>query len=533
MNISVFDVFRIGIGPSSSHTVGPMLAVSRFLAELESAGLHRGVGSVRVHLYGSLALTGVGHGTDNAVLIGLLGEVPDKVDPAGVADQVAAIRATARLRLGGWHEIDFDPDTDLLFHKKESLPEHPNGMVLEAFDREHNACHRNSYFSIGGGAVLSKAEIDRREAESLAALGKCEKCGGDETRCGDAADCGLPSVRSRTAVARECRVTVAEQELALAGDIDDRLASPERIAPKPTPAPRPVAAPVAAEPRLPYPFASGAELIAIGKRTGLSIASIVRANELARTDAATLDARLMEIWRVMHCAIERGLVTEGILPGGLNVKRRAPALYRRAVATGDDFSQMDTVSAFAIAVNEENACGGRVVTAPTNGSAGVIPAVLAYYRRSQRGADDAAVIRFLLTAAGIGMLYKKNASISAAEMGCQGEIGVSSSMAAAGLAAVLGGTNEQVENAAEIAMEHHLGMTCDPIGGLVQVPCIERNSMGAIKAINAARLALQGDGSHLVSLDACIETMRQTGIDLQSKYKETALGGLAITVVEC
>ncbi|WP_028310559.1 L-serine ammonia-lyase [Derxia gummosa] len=494
MNLSVFDVFRIGIGPSSSHTVGPMLAVSRFLGELEAAGKHRDIGAVRVHLYGSLALTGVGHGTDNAVLIGLLGEVPDKVDPSGVADQVAEIRSMARLRLGGWHVIDFDPATDLLFHKKETLPEHPNGMVLEAFDRQHNACHRNTYFSIGGGAVLSKDEIDRREAESLATPGKCEKCGGDEASCPDAASCGIAA---------------------------------EGTTPQPTPAPRPV------EPELPHPFASGADLLAIGKRTGLSIASIVRANELTRMDAATLDAKLLEIWRVMNCAIERGLVTEGILPGGLNVKRRAPALHRRAMAAGDDFSQMDTVSAFAIAVNEENACGGRVVTAPTNGSAGVIPAVLAYYCRTHRGADDQSVIRFLLTAAGIGMLYKKNASISAAEMGCQGEIGVSSSMAAAGLAAVLGGTNQQIENAAEIAMEHHLGMTCDPIGGLVQVPCIERNSMGAIKAINAARLALQGDGSHLVSLDACIETMRQTGIDLQAKYKETALGGLAITVVEC
>jgi L-serine dehydratase len=460
MNYSVFEVFRIGIGPSSSHTVGPMSAANSFLRELEESGVFGHVRRVRASLYGSLALTGVGHGTDFAVVAGLMGEVPEDIDPVASRDKVEVVRRDRRLLLGGRHEIDFDPATDLEMHKAESLPEHPNGMMLEAFDGAGRQLYRNVYFSIGGGAILDRAAMIANTS-----------AGRDE----------VPH--------------------------------------------RPVA----------YAFCNAAELLEQCRKHGLTIAEIIWRNELAYQDEAATRARLLKVWRAMCDCLERGLRTEGVLPGGLKVKRRAPSLYRqateaRALISGD-FRAIDTVSAFAIAVNEENAAGGRVVTAPTNGSAGVIPAVLSYHIRhcvsaGPSGYDDD-VVKFLLTAAGIGMLYKKNASISAAEMGCQGEIGVSCSMAA-GLAAVMGGTNEQIENAAEIGMEHNLGMTCDPIGGLVQIPCIERNSMGATKAINAARLALMADGSHLVSLDAVIETMRLTGRDMQSKYKETALGGLAL-----
>ena len=462
MNYSVFEVFRIGIGPSSSHTVGPMSAANSFLRELEANGVFGQVRQVRASLYGSLALTGAGHGTDFAVVAGLMGEVPEDIDPVASRDRVDAARRDQRLPLGGRHEIDFDPAADLEMHKAEFLPEHPNGMRLEAFDGTGRSLYQNVYFSIGGGAVLDRAAITANKS-----------AGRDE----------VPH--------------------------------------------RPV----------PYAFGNAAELLAQCRKHGLTIAEIVWRNELTYQDEAATRARLLKVWRAMCDCLERGLRTEGVLPGGLKVKRRAPSLYRQATEAGaklsGDFRAMDTVSAFAIAVNEENAAGGRVVTAPTNGSAGVIPAVLSYYVRTcAQGADasdhDDVVVKFLLTAAGIGMLYKKNASISAAEMGCQGEIGVSCSMAAAGLAAVMGGTSEQIENAAEIGMEHNLGMTCDPIGGLVQIPCIERNSMGATKAINAARLALMADGSHLVSLDAVIETMRLTGRDMQSKYKETALGGLAL-----
>ena len=461
MNYSVFEVFRIGIGPSSSHTVGPMSAANSFVSELEANGVLGQVCRVRAGLYGSLALTGVGHGTDFAVVAGLMGEVPEDIDPVASRDRVDAARRDKRLPLGGGHEIDFDPATDLEMFKTESLPEHPNGMVLEAFDGTGRSLYQNVYFSIGGGAVLDRAAITASRS-----------AGRDE----------LP------------------------------------------------------HPPTPYAFGNAAELLAQCRKHGLTIAEIVWRNELTYQDEAATRARLLKVWRAMSDCLERGLRTDGILPGGLKVKRRAPSLYRQATEAkanlAGDFRAIDMVSAFAIAVNEENAAGGRVVTAPTNGSAGVIPAVLSYYTRHCVSADasghDDDVMKFLLTAAGIGMLYKKNASISAAEMGCQGEIGVSCSMAAAGLAAVMGGTNEQIENAAEIGMEHNLGMTCDPIGGLVQIPCIERNSMGATKAINAARLALMADGSHLVSLDAVIETMRLTGRDMQSKYKETALGGLAL-----
>ncbi|MES2259469.1 MAG: L-serine ammonia-lyase [Pseudomonadota bacterium] len=458
MPFSVFEVFRIGIGPSSSHTVGPMLAVSRFLQLLQPR--LQSVARVQADLYGSLALTGVGHGTDGAVLLGLLGEQPHLVDPATAQQRADLVRKEQRLLLAGVHQIAFRCETDLLFHKRETLPQHPNGMRMTAFDDNGEVLLARAYFSIGGGAVKDEAEI--------AAAGK----------------------GTTGTTVQSC------------------------------------------------PFVSAQELLNWCERKQCTVADIVMESELAYQDAATTRARMLEVWSVMRDSVERGLNTEGTLPGGLNLKRRAAAMYHQAGrgACGklsDDFAMMDMLSAFAMAVNEENAAGGRVVTAPTNGSAGVIPAVLSYYMRSQPGADDEGVLRFLLTAAGIGMLYKRNASISAAEMGCQGEIGVSASMAAAGLVAVMGGSNAQVENAAEIAMEHFLGMTCDPLGGLVQVPCIERNSMGAIKAINAARMAMMGDGDHLVSLDQVIETMRQTGIDMQNKYKETSLGGLAVNVVYC
>ena len=467
MNYSVFEVFRIGVGPSSSHTVGPMTAAANFIASLRKKTLFDRVDRVAATLYGSLALTGVGHATDFAVIAGLAGEIPEDVDPVLGRENVETVKRTKRILFGGTRDIVFTPETDLVLRKDQFLAEHPNGMLLEAFDGVGALVYSNAYFSIGGGAVLDRAEIMASR-----------RSGNDE----------VPH--------------------------------------------RPVR----------FPFGSAAELLAQCAKHELAIAGLVGANELAYQGENATHDRLMKTWDVMRGCVERGIVTEGILPGGLNVKRRAPSLYRQATdakgkLTGD-FKAMDVVSAFAIAVNEENASGGRVVTAPTNGSAGVIPAVLYYFAKyvdaySPPATQQDNIIKFLLTAAGIGMLYKKNASISAAEMGCQGEIGVSCSMAAAGLAAVMGATNAQIENAAEIGMEHNLGMTCDPIGGLVQVPCIERNSMGALKAINAARLAMMADGSHLVSLDAVIETMRQTGQDMQSKYKETSLGGLALTVVYC
>lgn len=468
MNYSVFEVFRIGVGPSSSHTVGPMIAVNRFLVEIENRGLLQEVAQVHVHLFGSLALTGKGHGTDNAVLAGLIGALPDEVDPASILPMTVAIKETGHLKLMNKFEIPFDYNEHLVFHYNQSLPQHPNGMVLKAFYDDGDTLHHNMYFSIGGGAVLDEKEI---------------------------------AITSRnTSIVKNSSATA------------------------------------------PYWFDSAADLLRMGNEHSVSIAEMVWENELKYQDAEATRSKLLRVWDVMNASIDRGLVTEGMLPGGLKVKRRAHLLYKQASTVGgklsSDFQAMDMVSAFAIAVNEENACGGRVVTAPTNGSAGVIPSVLSYFTRfcqQQRTKTEIEdnIIKFLLTAAGIGMLYKKNASISAAEMGCQGEIGVSCSMAAGGLAAVLGANNEQIENAAEIAMEHNLGMSCDPIGGLVQIPCIERNSMGAVKAINAARLAMMHEGGHIVSLDAVIETMRQTGVDMQSKYKETALGGLAINVVAC
>ena len=459
MSLSVFDLFKIGIGPSSSHTVGPMKAALRFVQDVEAQGILARVRRVQIDLYGSLALTGRGHATDKAVLLGLSGERPDTVEPERVEPLVQEIRRAETLRLANKHAVPFYEERDLLFHFQETLPRHPNGMRFTAYDADKMIVATDQFYSVGGGFVVSEAE---------------------------AADEG--------------------------GRTDGIV-------------------------MLPYAFTSAVELLHIGQTFKLSIADIVRANELVWRPAAETNAGLDRIWSVMDQCIERGCRAEGLLPGGLNIRRRASTMFQNVQASAaqhDPMAPLDQVSLFALAVNEENAAGGRVVTAPTNGAAGVIPAVLAYYRRFMPGASEEGGRTFLLTAGAIGMLYKRNASLSAAEMGCQGEVGVACSMAAAGLAAVMGGSNEQIENAAEIGMEHNLGLTCDPIGGLVQVPCIERNTMGAVKAINAARLAvLHGDGTHRVPLDSVIETMRQTGLDMQVKYKETSRGGLAVNVVDC
>ncbi|MCW9052884.1 MAG: L-serine ammonia-lyase [Motiliproteus sp.] len=459
MSLSVFDLFKIGVGPSSSHTVGPMWAANRFLQLLEERQEESKVSRLRICLYGSLAMTGQGHATDIATLVGLMGERPDHVDPDKIPSYIDAIRNDGQLLLNGTRAIPFVESTDLLFLRGESLPQHPNGMRFEVFDEAGLQFFSRTYFSVGGGFVLCEDEIELDAGE------------------------------------------VAQIEI-------------------------------------PYPFETGEELLARGKESGLSIAELVIANEHAIHPDIDVNEGIDRIWAVMEVCIERGCRETGELPGGLGIKRRAHDL--RAELTGhpeaalrDQLTVMDWVNLYAMAVNEENAAGGRVVTAPTNGAAGVIPAVVAYYHRFVPGATKEGVRTFLATSAAIGMLYKKNASISAAEVGCQGEVGVACSMAAAGLTAVMGGTNEQIENAAEIGMEHNLGLTCDPIDGLVQVPCIERNTMGAVKAINASRLALRGDGSHRVPLDSVIETMRQTGIDMQEKYKETSQGGLAVNVVAC
>lgn len=459
MSLSIFDLFKVGIGPSSSHTVGPMWAAHRYRQRLVEQVELPNDASLRVHLFGSLALTGVGHATDTALILGCAGEQPDQIDPDQADRQVAEIRRHRQVLLSNGQLLPFDPELAILFHPHHELPEHPNGLRFEVLDRTGDVIDQQEYFSVGGGFVLKKEDFS--EAAHI-----------DET-----------------------------QE--------------------------------------PYPFDSAAQLLALCDEHQCAIDWLVRANEAVQGSSADqVDAGLDRIWAVMEGCIDRGCREEGELPGGLNVKRRAAKIRRELLAhpeagLKDPLTVMDWVSLYALAVNEENAAGGRVVTAPTNGAAGVIPAVLAYYMRCVSGSDRAGMHRFLITAAAIGMLYKKNASISAAEVGCQGEIGVACSMAAAGLAAVMGGTPGQIENAAEIGMEHNLGMTCDPVGGLVQVPCIERNTMGAIKAINAARLAMRGDGEHRVSLDSVIETMHQTGKDMQSKYKETALGGLAVNVVLC
>ncbi|MGW2623445.1 L-serine ammonia-lyase [Micromonospora taraxaci] len=455
--ISVFDLFSVGIGPSSSHTVGPMRAARTFVGGLKADGLISDVARVQAELFGSLGATGHGHGSGPAVLLGLAGESPETVDTDTVGPRVERIRAERRISILGAHEIDFDPDRDLTLHRRRSLPYHPNGMTFAAFNAAGEQVRARTYYSVGGGFV-----------------------------------------------------------------VDEAAAGADRIKPDST--------------QVRYPFLTGAQLLDVTSRTGLSISEVMLANERSWRSEADIRAGLLEIWRVMQECVQRGCERDGVLPGGLKVRRRAAELRRGLEAdagTTDPLHAMDWVTLFALAVNEENAAGGRVVTAPTNGAAGIIPAVLHYYSRFHENADDDGVVRFLLTAGAIGVLFKENASISGAEVGCQGEVGSACSMAAAGLAEALGGTPEQVENAAEIGMEHNLGLTCDPVGGLVQIPCIERNAVASIKAITAARLALRGDGVHKVSLDKVIKTMRETGADMKIKYKETARGGLAVNVIEC
>lgn len=460
MAVSVFDLFKIGIGPSSSHTVGPMRAGARFVERwLHESGELPRVARMRVELYGSLALTGRGHGTDKAVLLGLEGELPNRIDPDSIPATLERIRSAQRLRLGGTREIDFVEKRDLVFNKRQKLPYHTNGMRFSAFAADDSLIATRDYYSIGGGFVVNQDEA-----------------------------------------------------------AEDRI--------------------VADTTALPYPFHSGDELLQLCDTHGLSIAQLMFANERVWRGEDEIRAGLREIWQAMQACVARGIRESGILPGGLKINRRAPAMAadlrnRPEAALRDPLSVLDWVNLYALAVNEENAAGGRVVTAPTNGAAGIVPAVLHYYERFAPKADEQGVFDFLLTAGAVGILYKENASISGAEVGCQGEVGVACSMAAAGLTAALGGTMHQVENAAEIGMEHNLGLTCDPIAGLVQIPCIERNAMGAVKAINASRMALRSDGTHYVSLDKVIKTMRDTGRDMQDKYKETSRGGLAVNVVEC
>ncbi|RZU63317.1 L-serine ammonia-lyase [Zhihengliuella halotolerans] len=461
MPLGVLDLFSIGIGPSSSHTVGPMRAARRFTEELTAQGLSDRVARVKSELFGSLGATGIGHGSDAAVVIGLCGHDPETLD-ADAAPAIVAEAVEGRcLLLGGSREVRFDRARDVVLHRRRSLPGHPNGMRITAYDDGGEALVEREYFSVGGGFVVSSDELDRPVTE------------------------------------------VAPDE--------------------------------------PYPFSDAGELLARCRESGLSIAGVMLANELTRHSEEHLRSSLLRIWEVMQECVENGCTrTEATLPGGLNVRRRAPDLRARlradAVALtsqGDPFEAMEWVNLFALAVNEENASGGRIVTAPTNGAAGIIPAVLHYYKDFVPGVNNDRIVDFLLTAGAIGILFKMNASISGAEVGCQGEVGSACSMAAAGLCAVLGGTPEQVENAAEIGLEHNMGLTCDPVGGLVQVPCIERNAIASVKAINAARLAVRGDGQHRVSLDQAIATMRQTGADMKTKYKETSRGGLAVNVVEC
>lgn len=468
MAISVFDLFKVGIGPSSSHTVGPMRAAQRFTTAVIEANLAAAVRRLRVDLYGSLALTGKGHGTDRAAVLGLLGQTPEDVDVDRVDDLVQQVHSTGHVPLPADGQAAFDPVHDLEFHRNETLPGHPNGMRFTALGPAGEILLERVYFSVGGGFV-----------------------------------------------------------------VDEEAVGADRIA--------------ADDTSVPYSFASAAELLSHCRESGRSISALMLTNEQAfGRDRARIEAELLEIWHVMRACVRRGVTTEGTLPGGLRVPRRAPRLYHQLggscdaaglcpppATSGDAMGATDWVNLYALAVNEENAAGGRVVTAPTNGAAGIVPAVLHYYLHFGSGASDEGVLRFLLTAGAVGILYKQNASISGAEVGCQGEVGSASSMAAAGLAEALGGTPAQVEHAAEIAMEHNLGLTCDPIGGLVQIPCIERNALASVKAINATRMALRDDGSHMVSLDKVIKTMRDTGRDMLDKYKETSRGGLAVNVIEC
>ncbi|GAB3491793.1 L-serine ammonia-lyase [Curvibacter fontanus] len=458
MAISVFDLFKVGIGPSSSHTVGPMRAARLFVSALQQADLLQATATLKVELYGSLGATGKGHGSDTGVMLGLMGHAPDTVAVDAIAGIIQQVRAEGRLTLAAGPSIVFREKEHLLMYRREALAEHPNGMQFSAYGADGVLLRQAKYLSVGGGFVV--------------------RVGG-------------------------------ETEKSLPGYED-----------------------------VPYPFASGEQLLALCRQEGLGISQLMLANERTWRSEAEIREQLLQLWRTMCACVQRGLSQEGVLPGPFRVQRRAPILaaqlrLRAEKTLGDPLSVMDWINVYAFAVNEENAAGGRVVTAPTNGAAGVIPAVLHYYDRFVAQANEDGVIDFLLTAAAIGILYKLNASISGAEVGCQGEVGVACSMAAAGLAAAMGGSPEQIENAAEIGMEHNLGLTCDPVGGLVQVPCIERNAMGAIKAINATRLALQGDGHHVVSLDKVIKTMRETGADMKTKYKETSRGGLAVNIVEC
>lgn len=459
MAISVFELFKIGIGPSSSHTVGPMRAALLFVTGLRDQGLLDQTAAITAELFGSLGATGKGHGSDKAVMLGLEGEAPDMIDPDCITDRLAQIRKQSALTILGTHKIAFVEAEHLIFHRRRSLPYHPNGMCFCARNAAGEELYSKIYYSVGGGFVVNKeaAEADRLKE--------------DDTK-------------------------------------------------------------------LPYPFKSGNELLAICQEHGISISQVMMENEKVWRSESEIRQELLRIWQVMQDCVKRGCNEEGILPGGLKVRRRAAELFRKLssqpeVSLRDPLTTLDWVNLYALAVNEENAAGGRVVTAPTNGAAGIIPAVLHYYSRFVPGASEDGVVRFLLTAAAIGILYKENASISGAEVGCQGEVGVACSMAAGGLAEVMGGSAEQVENAAEIGMEHNLGLTCDPVGGLVQVPCIERNAMGSVKAINAVRIALRGNGKHFVSLDKVIKTMRETGADMKLKYKETSRGGLAVNVIEC
>lgn len=460
MAVSTFDLFKIGIGPSSSHTVGPMRAAARFVEKwLVESGRLQDVARVRAEVFGSLALTGRGHGTDKAVLMGLEGHWPNQIDPDIIPAALERIRGEKKILLHGQREIGFDEKRDLVMNKRQKLPYHTNGMRFTAYDANDAEIATRDYYSVGGGFVVNQDEA-----------------------------------------------------------AEDRI--------------------VADTTELPYPFHSGDELLAQAERSGLTIAQLMFANEKAWRSEDEIRDGLREIWKAMQSCVARGIRESGTLPGGLHVARRAPALHaelssKPEAAMRDPLTVLDWVNLYALAVNEENAAGGRVVTAPTNGAAGIIPAVGHYYERFCPAASEQGIFDFLLTAAAIGILYKENASISGAEVGCQGEVGVACSMAAGGLVAALGGTPGQIENAAEIGMEHNLGLTCDPIGGLVQIPCIERNAMGAVKAINASRMAQRGDGKHKVSLDKVIKTMRDTGRDMQDKYKETSRGGLAVNVIEC
>jgi L-serine dehydratase len=459
MAISVFDLFKIGIGPSSSHTVGPMRAAFIFAKGLEDDDLLDRAAAVRTDLFGSLGATGKGHGSDKAVLLGLEGEAPEDIDPAIIPERLSRIREQSNILLLGKRQIAFDEREHLILHRRRSLPYHPNGMRFAAFDQSGEEIRSKVYYSVGGGFV-----------------------------------------------------------------VNEEAAGADRIMEDDT--------------KLPFHFTTGVKLLELCAQEGMSVSSLMMENEKAWHSEQEIHDGLLKIWGVMKECVGNGCRKEGVLPGGMKVKRRAPQLYRKLKAQShsaadDHFIVMDWVNLYALAVNEENAAGGRVVTAPTNGAAGIIPAVMHYYHHFCKGADEEGMVRFLLTAAAIGILYKENASISGAEVGCQGEVGSACSMAAGALVEVLGGTPEQVENAAEIGMEHNLGLTCDPVGGLVQVPCIERNAIASVKAINAARMALRGDGTHFVSLDKVIKTMRETGADMKTKYKETARGGLAVNVIEC